>query len=291
MKPTFFIIGAPKCGTTSLTNWLRENPQVFMPAEKEPCFFSPDLHPSLYVTLEAYEALFDRATRDHVAVGEASTTYLESEVAVPRLLEYQPDAKLIVMLRSPVKMAISLHAQELSVLNEEIDSFEVAWDAQEDRAAGRRIPKYCRSAQTLAYGERCKLGKQLARLYSRVDRDRVHLVFLEDVKSDPELAYRGVTEFLGIEAEPLPDFTPANTRHIHRSRWLMRLIRAYGALTERIGFRYQTGVLKRVREWNRRDAARSLPGVELRRQLVEYFEPDVRLLEQLTGRDLSHWLT
>ena len=290
MKPTFFIIGAPKCGTTSMANWLRANPQVFMPAEKEPCFFSPDLHPSLYGTLGEYEALFDPATPDHRAAGEASTTYLESEVAVARIIEYQPQAKFIVMVRSPVQMAASLHAQELSALNEDIDSFEEAWDAQADRAEGRRIPKYCRSPRTVAYGERCKLGKQLARLYSRVDRDQVHLVFLEDMKADPEKIYREVTAFLGVDPEPLPEFEPANVRHTHRSRWLMRLIRMYGTLTERIGLRYQTGLLERVRDWNKRQVEnRALPR-RLRHRLSAYFRQDVELLEELTGRRLQHWL-
>lgn len=70
-------------------------------------------HPSLYVTLDEYEALFDGATADHAAIGEASTTYLESEVAVLLILEYQPLAKFIVMVRSPIEMAVSLHSQEL----------------------------------------------------------------------------------------------------------------------------------------------------------------------------------
>ena len=188
MRPDFFILGAPKCGTTSLAEWLKESPHVFVSTPKEPNFFAPDVIPSVYRTVEQYERLFDGATPAHRAIGEASTVYLQSAVAVPRILAYRPDARFIVMLRSPIEMAVSLHGQMLYSLNEDIASFEDAWDAQEARARGERIPDRCRSPVFLQYGEACRLGSHVERLFRTVDRESVEIVFLEDMRRDAESA-------------------------------------------------------------------------------------------------------
>ena len=84
-KPNFFIIGAPKCGTTSLATWLSGHPNVFMSAVKEPHFFNTDDR-RFISTLEAYENLFRAASSDHCAVGEASVWYLSSTEAVRNIL-------------------------------------------------------------------------------------------------------------------------------------------------------------------------------------------------------------
>jgi hypothetical protein len=71
-KPNFFIVGAPKCGTTALYEYLRGHPSIFMPKYKEPHFFAQDLgtYP-LIKTADAYAALFAEAEPRHTAVGEA----------------------------------------------------------------------------------------------------------------------------------------------------------------------------------------------------------------------------
>jgi hypothetical protein len=112
-KPNFFIIGASKCGTTSLCRWLSEHPNVFICPEKEPHFFNTDDVQRGTSTLGKYEALFAGVKKEHTAIGEASVWYLSSSAAVPNILAYQPDTKFIVMVRSPLQMAPALHAQVL----------------------------------------------------------------------------------------------------------------------------------------------------------------------------------
>ena len=128
-KPNLFIVGAPKCGTTSLYGWLSQHPNVYMSPIKEPGFFSPDsLHrPG---TLARYEALFAKAGAEHEIVGEASTNYLYSREAVPRVLEYNPKAKFIVCVRNPVEMAPSLFAQRVWEGRDTVKCFEDAWRLQ-----------------------------------------------------------------------------------------------------------------------------------------------------------------
>src|SRR5438270_8739189 len=92
--PEFFIIGAPKCGTTALHHYLSRHPAVFMPTYKEPNFFCSDLNNAWVRNLPEYEALFGPAPPGTIR-GEASTMYLFSEVAVERIRDCRPDAKLI----------------------------------------------------------------------------------------------------------------------------------------------------------------------------------------------------
>ena len=94
--PNFFIIGAPKSGTTSLYNYLSEHPNVFMSKIKGPHYFA-----SRIKTKKEYLDLFKDAKKQHICIGEASVLYL------PTLTDY-PDSKLIIILRNPVDVIQSL---------------------------------------------------------------------------------------------------------------------------------------------------------------------------------------
>jgi hypothetical protein len=111
--PDFFIVGAPKCGTTALHYYLSGHPSVFMPQEKEPQFFSSDIAGlRRHNDLPSYLSLFAGAPKDAL-IGEASPVYLFSRQAIPAILTLRPDAKFIVMMRNPVEMARAFHAQML----------------------------------------------------------------------------------------------------------------------------------------------------------------------------------
>ena len=101
MLPNYLIIGAPKCGTTSLAAWLDEHPQVYMVPEKELHFFSGYWEQGL----DWYEQCF--VPNGKPLVGEASPSYLENPVARERIASVLPGAKLIAMMRNPVDRAYS----------------------------------------------------------------------------------------------------------------------------------------------------------------------------------------
>jgi hypothetical protein len=155
IKPNFFIIGAPKSGTTSLANYLSAHPEVHFSDPKEPKYFHSDFHPEHRYALDegGYLGCFDPGEMSRCsAVGEGTVWYLYSEVAVSRILEFNPEARLIAMLRNPVDLAYSLHSQLLYGGHENLESFEEAWRAQEDRAQGRssmaRWPSWADSSST-----------------------------------------------------------------------------------------------------------------------------------------------
>src|SRR5258708_5345567 len=132
--PNFFIIGAPKCGTTALCKYLRENPRIFISTPKEPKYFDFDLSYPVKMNREAYLALFSKADpRFQSAIGEASTSYLFSTRAVPEILKFNPGAKFIVMLRNPVELVQGWHNQCIIAGQEDILDFEEAWRAESER--------------------------------------------------------------------------------------------------------------------------------------------------------------
>ncbi|KPP97786.1 sulfotransferase domain-containing protein [Marinobacter sp. HL-58] len=287
--PNFFIVGAPKCGTTSLAEWLGENPQVFMSDVKEPFFFSPDVVPSDYQTIRDYERLFFGAGNEIRAVGEASTTYLRSELAVKEILRYQPAAKFIVMLRDPVEMAVSLHSQELFSLNENISDFSQAWLAQGDRKKGYKIPKACRSPNLLMYKDICSLGTQLKSLFSLVGRERVCVIFMDSLRRDPLGSLNEVERFLGVNESLNIDNTPRNVRKTNRSLGVARALKAVEFFKLRFGFSGGTGFLRFAHKWNKRKYNGEPVDSEFLNAVRDEFLDEVCLLESLTGADLSSW--
>jgi hypothetical protein len=99
--PNFVIVGAPKCGTSSLARWLMEHPEVYVVPEKELHFFTGYWNQGV----DWYENCF--APDGERAVGEASPTYLQNHTAHARMQSLIPDAKLIAIMRNPVDRAYS----------------------------------------------------------------------------------------------------------------------------------------------------------------------------------------
>lgn len=289
MKPNFFILGAPKCGTTTLAHWLSLNPDVLMASVKEPFFFSPDIVESDYKTLKSYERLFYSESGCEKLIGEASTTYLRSELAVRRIMEYQNNAKFIVMLRNPVKMAISLHSQELYALNEDIADFEAAWLAQKDRLGGSKIPKACRSPRLLQYKDACSVGTQLKRLLEIVPKERVFTIFLDDLKNDPLACLNSVERFLGAKESPFVDSRTKNARKTARFKFIAVVLKKIEVLKLKFGWSGGTGLLKSLHGFNKKSIIAPDLEPNFKRALFEEFYSEMKLIEGLTGRDLSDW--
>lgn len=291
--PNFFILGAPKCGTTSLAAWLSEHPRVYMSPVKEPHFFATDLR-SVYKPrdLSSYLDLFSDADRFQVAVGEASTGYLYSRTAVPNILQSIADPRFIVMLRRPIEMAPALHSERLYWRQEHITDFSEAWQLQDLRSRGEGVTPLCRDPRLLLYGPICCLGEQLERLYRQVTRERVCVVILDDVKESPRREYLRVLNFLGVPDDGRMSFPVYNRAKERRFGRVATLIQVLGRVRSYLsGPRYRGfGLLNRMSRWNTRPTQESAIGPDMECELKRYFATDVAKLGQLLGRDLSHWL-
>ena len=254
--PNFFIVGAPRCGTTSLHAYLADHPQCFMSHLKEPFFFDPRSHGAQEAIsdLDAYLALFQRLPWKVRAVGEASPTYLSSREAMQAIFDFNPEARIVVMLRNPVDAAFSLHQRMFEGgRNEDIADFATAWEKQEERAGGRSLPTaLVKDGRTffVQYKKLFMLGHQLQALLGVFPRDQVHFILFDDLKTDTRGTYAEVLEFLGLDKDTRQGF-PLHNKTMHRQRM---------------------------------DRG-------LRERLIHEFSEDVDLLASLTHKNLDHWKT
>ena len=286
-RANVFLIGAPKCGTTSLAALLGQHPSAFMSDPKEPRHFNTDwAFPFRIGDRAAYAALFAEAQGKRV-IGEATTGNLVSDVAVPAILDYQPQARFIVCLRNPVEMFFSLHGQRLKEGNESLYDPAEAWAAQSERLQGRGVPRGVADPKSLHYERFCQLGTQMRRLYDRVPRGRVFVALTDDLRDAPDATFRALCSFLDIEERSLPSYGTENTAQLPKSLWLQQAVRLAGIAKKRMGLPAM-GIATRIRDANLTAKAPTRdPALEDR--LTRYFAAEVALLAQLINRDLSHW--
>lgn len=297
MTPTFFIVGAPKSGTTALDSYLADHPMIHMARPKEPHYFATDLPRYRDVSTEAdYIRLFDGQTQKRIG-GDASVFYLYSKEAIRLIRQFDPGAKLILMLRNPVEIAHSFHSQLLFGGDEDIESFADAWNAIAARKAGDRIPRHCRARELLYYDEIALLGSQLERVLAEFPREQVHLIFFEDFAADAGHEYRRVLKFLGVPDDGRTDFPRVNANRRHRMPFMPLvirtaiLLRAPVTIMKRVLAIKELGVMNRLKSWDRVYEERKPLSDELKRSLLSAYESDINLLARITNRDLTEWLS
>lgn len=258
---------------------------------KEPHHYSSDFGYLDYKNRDAYLSLFAAVHEAHWAVGEASATYLLSSVAVPNIERSVPAAKFIVLLRNPIEMAPALHEQMYFSGDEDLVSFEAAWRAQAHRAEGKLLPRCCREPRFLQYREACNLGAQLDRLYRQVGRERVLVLFLEDMKRDPRGSWQRTLDFLDLPDDGRTCFPVKNQAKEWRFRGLLGIARTYRKALQILRVPpLGTGLFARVERANVRNRARPPLPPALHAELVDAFCDDIQLLSKLTARSLVHWL-
>jgi len=292
----FFIVGYPKCGTTSLYSYLKDHPDVFLPKLKEPHFFSEDYPGSREVTTEPeYLALFRDAATFQLR-GDASASVIHSDVALDRMLARHPKAKFIVMLREPIAALRSYHGELLHNLNEDVEDFEQAWRLQIPRAAGREIPDTCKEPRLLQYAEIFCYADQLKAFFARVPAEQRLVLMFEEFFADPHLGYAQVLNFLGLEDDGRMEFDAVNVARRHRFRWLAakhrqlvndngRLYRGLKAVMSRAGI-HPSHILARV---NRKPGGKQLVSEGFEAELLEHFQPHIETAKRLFGNKIENW--
>lgn len=293
--PNFFIIGAPKCGTTSLSHWLSEHPQIYFSPVKEPFYYSTDILQK-FRKWDEYINLFKDAEEAHLAVGEGSTIYLFSQVAVNKIESIFDQPRYIIMLRDPVEMAYSLHEQQCYCFNENISNFNAAWHLSQQRRAGRKVPPGCKSPQLLDYQNFCLLGEQVERLLSIVPRNRIHVILLDDIRDNVRSEYQRTLAFLGVNDDGRDNFPVYNRAKKWRNKWQGRLVRlitkniSWLKYKKRVIPKRSFGFINLLKRNTLMIQKRPLMEEQLRKELKKFYIDDVKKLGEILDRDLlSLW--
>ena len=271
--PNFLIIGAAKAGTTSLYDYLRQHPEVFMPTLKEPRFFSHEPgrgDVSAVSTLADYEALFAGVTTE-IAIGEATPHYLAHGGAPERIAATLPGVRLIAALRDPAERAFSVY--QMNLRNRGVNN-------------GVSFLQALQEDQNLRRGYATGLGRYL----ERFGRDRLRIVLFEEITGAPRATVQGLFRFLGVSQDFAPDVSKvSNPGGLPKVRAVHALLN--DARLRGLARRYlPEGVVARGRDLRSRNLAKQTMRAEERRAAATLFREDILRTQDLIGRDLSAWL-
>jgi hypothetical protein len=311
--PNFFIVGAPKAGTTSLYAYLDQHPQVYMSPIKEPNYFafemrlenfSEEMRPRITREIgeleeylrgdmrerrfggfvsnwEDYLKLF-RHVSDEIAIGEATPIYLWSETAARNIAARIPQARIIINLRNPADRAYSQYLQMLTtgVIGR---SFRGQIDANlrcENKQFGTLWP-------LLEFG---RYFEQVKRYLNEFPRSQIHISLYEDLERVPELLVSDLFTFLGVEA----GFAADVTRRHHEPRVPKLAGAAYYLKKWRIWPYLRRLAPEALRPRLRSLVLHSRASLAMepadRAFLNDYYRDDIQKLAALLGRDLTSWL-
>ncbi|PIN79592.1 hypothetical protein COV16_03420 [Candidatus Woesearchaeota archaeon CG10_big_fil_rev_8_21_14_0_10_34_8] len=249
--PNFLVIGTGKAGTSSIYEYLKQHPQVYMSPVKETNFFAFfDADTTTYAKedqdwisksithLEEYSTQFN-SIKNEKAIGEVSPIYLFHPKAAEQIKNILPKVKIIVILRNPIDRAFSGYSMHVRRGTEK-RSFAKATQGNAHNAS------YIRGF----YLEKGLYYRQLKRYYSLFPEKQIKIFLFEDLCDNPLKFMEEMYQFLEVD----PMFTPNVTK------W------------------YNAAPMKT-----------KIPSSH-RKRLVEYFRTDIKQLERLTNKDLSDWL-
>ena len=273
---SFLGIGVGKSGTTWVHTCLAEHPEIFVPAIKEVNYFS--LHYDR--GRDWYDSIFNSAQHEKI-LGEISPTYFGNPHAPERIKHYNPQVKLIAILRDPIERAYSHYCMNLTgnLISDDID-------------------------RVLSHGTRCiDLGfyyKHLQRFGRQFDREQMKIMIYEDLKSDPLHFFRSILEFLEVDTtfEPSILNKPFGHRKNRKKYWRIYrgLVRStqYAIHQNDYFARWFDKIRKRgyFRPVHKILGSKPFPVLSdaKRLELARLYEPDVKALETYLDRDLSFWL-
>lgn len=302
MKPlcNTFIVGAAKSGTTVLYYLLNQHPDVCVPVVKEPNYFSNIDHDSSdpvrpgngpgddgtvwTENLKSYQKLYD-PEKNHAVKLDASVSYLYSTTAASQIADYDPESKIIMVLRNPIERAFS-HYKHLLRDGRETVSFSEAISREQSR-----MQKGWEFSWHLT--NMGMYSDQIQRYFDRFEPKKIRIFILEDIKKDLSAVINELTGFIGLEAYNFDlEQQERNTSGLARSWILSRFVNwllGYKATINKIIPPEITHkALQLFRKINIRESDLDI-SAELRAKLYSKFEADINKTEQLIGRNLDAW--
>ena len=292
-KPNLFIVGAPRCGTTSLYTYLSAHPDIYMPSnKKEPGFFGRDVYPRT-MSLERYLQLFKNGENKKYR-GEASTWYLYSKTTAKEIELFNPESKIIIIIRNPIEAIYSFYY--FNRLNgKEPLSFKRALEAEKQRKKGRNLPKRPHP-RTVVYHYKSiyKYFEQIKRYYDIFGKEDVKVILFEEFKAKTAATYKKTLKFLGVDDSYKPEsFEVINPNKNIKSRFLYNIYAGHTTLLvakKLMPKSIRTNVGKIIHSLNTKVDKRPTMARDIKAKLVKEFTLEVHKISKLIGNDLSYWL-
>ena len=304
MKPNLFIVGQPKSGTTALHQFLGQHPEIYMSSIKEPHFFCSDFHLESdraygkqrfydFRSESAYLQLFNRARNVKIA-GESSTNYLYSHVAAQKIHNFNPDAKIIIILREPAKFLYSLHSHYVKFTEENEPDFLTALALEDDRIQEKVVSPRVTSPSYLYYSQRVQYYQQVKRYCDRFDPKQIKVIIFEEFKSANDVIFHEVLEFLEVNPNFTPEYTAVNVNKEVKFKAINNIINSPLAksisknlLSQEFNEFVRDNIVEKLL-WHQ-VPKQEMPE-EIKTQLMEQYRPEVVKISELLDLDLiSKW--
>ncbi|MBE9046261.1 sulfotransferase [Pleurocapsales cyanobacterium LEGE 10410] len=298
--PNFLIVGAAKSGTSSLCDYLKQHPQVYMPVTKEPNFFVFEglnlppfsgpadphtLYQRLYkhsiTNFESYQELFQGVSQER-AIGEASVRYLYFPQAAERIKKYIPNVKLILILRNPIDRLYSHYLMMKVRYRLEPLSLARAIEQEEERVSNNWGWDWHYVRVGMYY-------HQVKHYLSLFDRKQIKVFLYDDFCTNPLGVFQEVCQYIDVDDTFLPDMSKRNRKaYWPRSftvDWLLsdsNLFRT--SLLRFLPEKAYQGIVRHGKRLN----STSIPPMssDIQAKLVAVFKEDILNLQQLIQREL-----
>ena len=286
-KVDFFIVGAPKSGTTSLYHYLNEHFEIELSSQKEPDFFSNESlqKQKIYYekkridTLEKYHSLFKK--KGVISRGDASVSYLFYEDVPHKIFSYNPNAKIIIMLRNPIDRAFSHYLMDyrLGLISE---SFE---------AIIKKKSKH-KNAH-LFYQQYIKVSeyeKQIKRYLEIFGRESICFIDYEDFKNDTSGIVNSVFLFLGVNSDFQPYIRRKYNTYTAPKNEIIRHIYSLVVLRKILSVILPSNLAMSIRNLLFSNDNKPKISDSTRSFLKKYFTTDVNELSKLLNKDFTKWI-
>ena len=297
-SPNFFVIGAPKCGTTALFDMLRQHPEVYMSPVKEPHFFTFEGEVPIFSGPGGYYyrryavqnprdyLLLFAAASNQRAIGEVSPSYLFSPVAASRIKKNYPDSKIIVLLRQPADRAYSRFQYNRFHLLERMNSFEQALEMERTRKEAGWLPVFL-------YKEEGYYYRNLKKYYDYFPPQNIKVYLYDEFNQSPFMVLQDLFRFLEVEADFKPELRRKNVTVVPKMELVHRVAVTMGK-NESPFAKSRPGILlaKIVATMNHKYNLIAPPPLHplTRKRLTDEYQDDIMQLQALISRDLSSWL-
>ena len=214
--PSFLIIGAQKCGTTSLYDYLIQHPAILSASRKEIGFFDRYYNMSLYWYKSHFPLIRKKLfEKQKVITGEASPNYLFDLHASKRVYEKFPDIKLIVLLRNPIDRAYSHYQMQVRKGFESL-SFEDAIKSENTRLLGEKEKiianenYYAFNYEIFSYLQRGIYVDQLERWLKVFSKKQILVLNTEEFNHNLTSTLSLIFDFLNVDDYDVKDLTKSN---------------------------------------------------------------------------------
>lgn len=280
--PNFIIIGAGKCGTTSLHHYLNQHPQVYLCPQKETYFFVPEhirskLQPWGAVTdFNDYTNLFKDASQDNV-IGEISTTYYRHAEAAKQIYQTLPQVKIIAILRDPANRAFSDYQMHFRKGNEKRD-FALLISPE-----NRFIKPGFYYSELIPY-------------FEVFPQEQIKILLFTDLVKKPTAFIEDLFKFIEVDPQFTPDTSKkSRTGGLPKNNTLNNLLTKPNPLRKLTASILSLFIPLSIRQKIRSSLVKqniqpAKLSTEARQQLIEIYRYDVLKLQELIERDLSIWL-